>query len=414
MSTNNNYDVIIIGGGVVGTALAVELGARFRNVLLLEKENAVGLHTSGRNSGVIHSGFNTKPGTLKAKLCVEGSRLLRLFCREHQIPMEEVGTLVVANTASEIEGLSRLKARGDANGVFGIQIIDGRELRYREPNALGEAAMLSPTGAIVDAGALTRNLAEQAKGRGVTIEFTKEVVDFSEASSQITVKTSSGSFTGQLAINCAGLQSDRLAHHLGVGKDYTVLPFRGEYFAVKREGPPIIRSMLYHVPNPLFPFLGIHVTKTVQGPVLLGPNAVPAFGREAYRPKDVNWRDLTEMVKHPGPRRALLNKDILKLGFTELRNSYSRSHFLKEASHLVKGLELQDLAPEQRVGIRPQLVDRSGKLVDDLVIETTPRSVHILNVVSPGMTSALAFARWLSGNIDDSFTWTRAQRETLS
>jgi L-2-hydroxyglutarate oxidase len=413
MSTAD-FDIAIIGGGIVGTSLARELSSRSCRILLLEKESGVGRHTSGRNSGVIHSGFNAKPGSLKAQLCVEGSRILRAFCQERSIPMEEVGTLVVAAHANEIDRLAALKKRGDENGVPGLEIISGNELRRREPNALGEGALLSPTGAIVDSLVVVQELAREAMEKGVMVAISREVEQIIERPSAVIVRTPETAYTAQLVINCAGLYSDRLAHLMGAGRDYIVAPFRGEYFAVQ-SAQPLVRSMLYDVPDPVFPFLGIHVTRTVTGTVLLGPNAVPALGREAYSPRQFNIRDMAELIGHKGFWNALIhNRRLFNLARRELRNSYSKTHFLKQAGQLVQGLSADMLTAETRVGIRPQLINSKGQLVDDLVIETTPRSVHLLNVVSPGMTSALAFARWVSQRIDGQLRWSMNAEEKVA
>ncbi|OGR89185.1 MAG: hypothetical protein A2992_10015 [Elusimicrobia bacterium RIFCSPLOWO2_01_FULL_59_12] len=410
----NDFNLVIIGGGVIGCALARELASRFQRILLLEKESSVGQHASGRNSGVVHSGFNATPGTLKARLCVEGNKSLREYCRTRGVPCEDVGTWVVAPEARDLPKLVSLKERGQRNGVPGLEILSGSDLRQREPNARGEGALYSPTGAIVDSQALTLALANEARDEKVTLVLADEALQLTECAESIRITTRRGTYTAQLLINCAGLHSDRIAHAMGVGRDYIVAPFRGEYFSVKSSGKPLINSMLYDIPNPQFPFLGIHVTRTISGSVLLGPNAVPAFGREAYSPRQVNLKDVLELLRHRGFWNALLhNRELFKLGWRELRNSYSKRHFLLQASRLVNGLTLDSLTADTRVGIRPQLIRSDGRLVDDLVIETTPRSVHILNVVSPGMTSALAFARWISEHITDQLAWTRRPAEVL-
>lgn len=409
------YNVAIIGGGVIGCALARELGKRFSNVLLLEKESAVGCHTSGRNSGVVHSGFNPKPGTLKARLCVEGSKLVRDFCANHKVPFEQVGTIVVAVEKAEIPALYELKASGEKNGVPGLQILSEKVLREHEPNAKGIAALYSPTGAIVDSRSLTRALAEDAQESGINIAVGQEVRRIVERPGAVQVSTEKDTYTARLVVNCAGLHADRLAHSMGLGKEYVIAPFRGEYFVVRRPSPPIIRSMVYPVPNPLVPFLGIHLTRTISGSVLVGPNAVPAFGREAYRRGAINLRDMLEMLSHRGPWNAVMrNRSLVGIAWNELLNSCSKRHFLHEASKLVSGLTVEDLELGTRVGIRPQLVKSDGHLVEDLVIETSPRSVHLLNVVSPGMTSSLAFAGWLSSHINNNLTWTGPKAATVN
>lgn len=407
--TRTVYDIAIIGGGIVGCALARALGARFDKVLVLEKEGGVARHTSGRNSGVVHSGFNPTPGTLKAKLCVEGGRLIRELCRDRGVRCEQVGTLVVAVEERELPILDSLKKKGEQNGVPSLEIVPIEHARSYEPNVKGLAAFYSPAGAIVDSTGLTQAVADDAKRAGADIELGQEVLAVREGATYAEVTTKTGTFAAQLVVNCAGLHADRLAHMMGVGRDYVIAPFRGEYFVVRKPGPPIIRSMVYPVPNPIVPFLGVHLTKSVDGTVLVGPNAVPAFGREAYNRFSVGWKDLREIAAHKGTWNAFRkNRALVGIAWNELRNSCSRQHFCAEASRLVFGLNPQDLALGSRVGIRPQLIHANGHLVEDLVIETTPRSIHILNVVSPGMTSSLAFADWVSGGISGDLRWARA------
>ncbi len=400
------YNIAIIGGGIIGCALAREIARRFSKVLLLEKESSVAYHTSGRNSGVVHSGFNPKPGTLKARLCVEGSRLIRQYCKERGIPCEQVGTYVVAVDEAQAPVLDELKRKGEKNGVPGIEILPIERVREREPNVKGVAAMYSPTGAIVDSRALTRSLADDAVKLGATLALGQEVTRITETPDAADITTKQDVYRARVVVNCAGLHADRLAHMMGVGREFTIAPFRGEYFVVRRSGPPLIRSMVYPVPHPLVPFLGVHLTRTIDGSVLIGPNAVPAFGREAYKRGQVHLLDLAEMVSHKGVWNALLrNRALTKVAWNELRNSCSQRHFWQEASRLVTGLKVEDLALGSRVGIRPQLIRLNGQLLDDLVIESTARSIHILNVVSPGMTSAIAFAKWFSSRLGDELQW---------
>ncbi len=400
------YDIAVIGGGIIGCAIARELGKRFGSILLLEKEESVGFHTSGRNSGVVHSGFNPTPGTLKAKLCVEGSKAIRELCKERKIPYEQVGTYVVALDESQVPALYALKRRGDENGVPGIKVLSMEDVREQEPHVKGVSALFSPTGAIVDSVALTQALANDASQLGVTVALGKEVVKIKECAQGITLYTKGHHFSAQLMINCAGLYADRLAHTMGLAQNYMVVPFRGEYFVVNCGDEKVVNSMVYPVPNELVPFLGVHITRTITGLVLIGPNAVPAFGREAYNRFAINSKDMGEMMCHRGLWNALLrNQKLIGIAWNELRHSCSKKHFFKEASRLVSGLHPQDLTLDRRVGIRPQLINRDGRLVEDLVVEATPRSIHILNVVSPGMTSALAFAKWVSSGIQDDFHW---------
>jgi L-2-hydroxyglutarate oxidase LhgO len=299
--------------------------------------------------------------------------------------------------------------------VPSLEILPIDEVRKREPNVKGLAALFSPTGAIVDSQALTQTVAEDVRKLGGTIVLGQEVVGLSERPDVVEICTRRDRYRAGMVINCAGLHADRLAHMMGVGKEYVIAPFRGEYFEVTRPGPPLINSMVYPVPNPIVPFLGVHLTRTVTGTVLIGPNAVPAFGREAYRPGDFSLKDLGEILRHRGAWRALRhNRDLVRIAWNELRNSCSRRHFLSEASRLVRGLNFQDLSLSKRVGIRPQLIKSDGHLVEDLVIETTPHSIHLLNVVSPGMTSSLAFVGWLSSRINNNLTWTGPETATVN
>ena len=411
---DKSYDIAIIGGGIVGCALARELGKRFDKILLLEKEQSVGFHTSGRNSGVVHSGFNHKPGTLKARLAVEGNKEIREYCKEKKVPCERVGTYVIVVKEDQLPVLHELKSRGEQNGVPGIEILPVEKVREHEPNVKGIAALFSPSGAIVDSQALTQALAQDAEKLGVTVALDKEVMRIEEKAEAVELSSKSNVYTAELIINCAGLHADRLAHAMGVGLDYVIAPFRGEYFVVNRPGPPIIRSMVYPVPNPLVPFLGVHLTRTVTGAVLIGPNAVPAFGREAYERYAFNIKDLIEMACHKGTWNALIhNRPLIKIAWNELRNSCSKRHTLEEVNQLVGGLTMKDIGLDSRIGIRPQLIRSNGQLLDDLVVESTNRSVHILNVVSPGMTSSLAFARWLTQKIHDNLRFSESNTQSV-
>ncbi|MBI1883227.1 MAG: L-2-hydroxyglutarate oxidase [Chlamydiae bacterium] len=400
------FDIAIVGAGVVGSALARELGQRFGKVLLLDKENAVAFHTSGRNSGVIHSGFNQKPGTLKARLCVEGSRLTREYCREKGVPCKEVGTYVMAMEESELKRLEELKARGEKNGVPGLEILSIEKVHEREPRALGLTALFSPTGAIVDSVKLVQSLVQDAQERGVVLRLGEEVKRVEEGKEGVCLFTQKDRYDAKLLINCAGLHADRLAHLMGLGREYAITPFRGEYFEANGTCAKKIHAMIYPVPHPEFPFLGIHVTPTVHGTIILGPNAVLAAGREAYGRWSFNFRDVFRTLFHGGFLKAFFKNSLLrKVAWHELKNSCSKQHFFREASRLVEGFQIEDFSLAKRVGIRPQLIRKDGQFVDDLVIEQTPHSLHLLNVVSPGMTSAIPFAQWLSKGIDNVLCW---------
>lgn len=390
-----SFDAIVIGGGIIGCALARELAHEGCDVAVLEKESALALHTSGRNSGVVHAGFNAKPGTLKARLCLEGNQAIRRFVQEHEVPYEQTGTWVVATDEKELDGLRMLKRRGDQNGVPGLELVDGRELARQEPNSRGLWALFAPTGGLIDAQALTRAVAQDAQRLGATILSQQRVVDLREQADAISCSTGTHRFTAGVVINCAGLYADTLAHAMGVGLDYCIVPFRGSYFSIRRS-TPIVRSMLYPVPDLTLPFLGVHVTNTLHGSVLVGPDAMPAMGREAYEFSAKNLWDLGTIAGHRFVWRMLYRYRRLLVRQWGARLRQRRKHyFWKSASRLVRGLQEEELIDDARVGIRPQLVHQSGELVEDLLVQRTERSIHVLNVVSPGMTCSLAFARWL-------------------
>lgn len=382
---------VIIGGGIIGTTIALELvrqGAG--SVMVLEKEPSLGRHASGRNSGVIHSGINQKPGSLKAQMCVEGSRRLREYCRQKKVPMDECGTLVAARWPEEIKVLERLLAMGRESGVPGLEIIDETAFKKREPHAQGIAALFSPSGAVVDSLVLLNSLAEDARQGGVRFEFCRHVIQVDGHR----IKARDGEWKADHLINSAGLYADEVAHMMGVGREYRVVPFRGEYFEVK-EGS--VRSMIYQPPDLRFPFLSIHLTRETDGRVLAGPSAVLAFGREAYE-KEWKWREMTAMFASPQFLRLITNRAFLCMAFQNAKTSFSKQAFLRQIQSLVPGVKEEQLVP-YRSGIRAQLVDSGGRFVDDLLVEFREGSTHILNAISPGMTSSLAFAEWVVNHL---------------
>lgn len=388
-------EIVIVGGGVLGCSIARQLAssAPLVGLALLEKEGQVGLHASSRNSGVIHSGFNLKPGTLKASFCVEGSRRLREYCATHGIPMQQVGTLVVATDEEDHPVLRELEGRGQANKVPGVRIIEGHELRNLEPYVGGLEALYSPTGSILDSQAYVRTLAEEARRRGVQIFLGVKVTGVKE-NGCVEVTTSAGRLRAGLLINCAGLYADKVGHMVGAGLRYAIIPFRGEYYELLPHRTHLVRSMIYPVPNLEFPFLGIHFTKRVGGGVIVGPNAVLAPGREAYDNRQLNAQEVFEALTWTGFLRALTEPRFLEVAIHEATTSMSKKKFVNTAKRLLPCLRPEDLVPGM-AGIRAQLVERNGRLVDDFVVEFTDRTVHILNAVSPGLTSSLSFADYV-------------------
>ena len=365
---------------------------------LLEKESDVAQHTSGLNSGVLHAGYNQKPGTLKARLCVEGNRLIRDYCRRTGVALSDIGILIVARRTEEIPILQELLRRGTTNGVPGLCMIDQRELQRREPNVIGLQALSAPSGAAVDSSALVHRLAEDARAAGLELHLNQEVRAIRENSDGFVVRTNRADFHCTNLLNCAGLQADRIAHMMGAGLGYTIVPFRGEYFMLRDSLKDHVKAMVYPAPDLEFPFLGIHWTKTTHGDLKVGPNAILAFGRESYRFWDIRLGDCLDMLTKPGVWRLLGNPDFRLLFRRQIRTSLNRTAFLREAAALVRGVAVGDFRPGP-AGIRAQLVDRKGRLVDDILIERHGRALHVLNAVSPGLTCSLAFADYLADQV---------------
>ncbi len=382
---------IVIGGGIIGSAIALELGRRQAGeVTVLEKESAVGRHASGRNSGVIHSGINQKPGSMKARMCLEGSRRLREYCSRKGVPMLECGTLVVARHEKEMAVVDRLLSLGRECGVPGLSIIGRTQLKEREPCAEGVAALFSPTGAVVDSLALLKSVASEAQARGIKYRFIHKVM----AIQGTRVVTNQGDIQGDYIINCAGLYADQIAHMMGVGKEYRVIPFRGEYMEVKNCG---VRSMIYQPPDLRFPFLSIHLTRETDGRVLAGPSAVISCGRESYD-KEWDWTETMSMVFSRQFLGLVSSTSFLTVAFQNVRISLSKKVFFEQIRLLAPSIKFEDITPA-RSGIRAQMVDCKGNMVDDILVERREHSTHILNAVSPGMTCSLAFAEYVVNEV---------------
>lgn len=385
--------IAIIGGGVVGSAVARALALQTKkSVVVLEKEGRLAAHTSGRNSGVIHSGINQSPGSLKAKLCVKGSRMLREYCLSSGVSMKMAGTLVAAITRRDKSTLRELERRSRANGVPGVRIIDGPELRKYEPYAAAEEALHSPTGAIVDSVALVGRLARDCLAYGATYMMNARVVGIEERGEDLNIRLRDGrELDAKFLINCAGLHADEIAHHLGIGLNLSIVPFRGEYQQIIHEKSHLVNSMIYPAPNLELPFLGIHFTKTTQGTVIVGPNAALALGRESYHPAHIDLADAIRLLGNPGFIKLLRNQKFRKIALSEMQTSLSKDAFVDRAKLLVPMIEKEDLLPG-KAGNRAQLIDTDGRLIDDFLFVKTSNSFHILNAVSPALTSSLAFA----------------------
>ncbi len=386
------YNVIIVGGGIVGLAVGLEITQRFPRIrlLLLEKEDGVGQHQSGHNSGVIHSGVYYKPGSLKAKLCVAGAAAMVEFCREHGIAHQICGKVIVATHEEEFHRLEELRRRGEANGLSGLRSIGPEELSAIEPHVSGLRALVVPSTGITDYAAVCNKYAEIIADRGEMILTSAEVTGIRRRGEEIIVETSKGVFSAKSLINCAGLFSDRVARMAGDDPQVMIVPFRGEYYDLIPERSSLVRSLIYPVPDPRFPFLGVHFTRRISGTVDAGPNAVLAFRREGYRRTDFNLRDLGSSLAFPGFWRMAAKN--WRSGLDEFHRSFSKPAFVRALQRLVPEVRDEDLAPGGS-GVRAQALTREGALVDDFQFVPSGRMLHVLNVPSPAATASLMIGR---------------------
>ena len=391
MTADLRCDIAVIGGGLVGAATALALAGRDGlRVAVLETEDRLAAHQSGHNSGVIHSGLYYKPGSLKAALCVEGARDLYRFCAEEGIAHQRCGKLVVATGPDELPRLDELERRGQANGLVGVRRLRAEEIRDIEPHAAGIAALHVPETGIVDYPAVARAYGRKVEERGGTVWTGAKVTAVRREQGGLVVETRRGAVACRLLVNCAGLQADRVALLCGAAVDVRIIPFRGEYYELALERQDLVRGLIYPVPDPRFPFLGVHLTRMVKGGVEAGPNAVLALRREGYRWRDVSPCDLAATAAWPGFWK--LAARFWKTGAYEVRRSLSKSVFVRDLQRLVPELRGEDIH-RAGAGVRAQALDRDGALVDDFRIVTSERAVHILNAPSPAATASLAIGR---------------------
>jgi L-2-hydroxyglutarate oxidase LhgO len=382
--------VAIIGGGIVGLATAFRLLERFPStrLLLLEKENGPGQHQTTHNSGVLHCGLYYKPGSVKARLAVQGIRRMVEFCAAHDIPHEICGKVVVATEQEEIPRLHALLERGVANGLEGLELLGPEQIREIEPHAAGIAGIRVPQEGIVDYSTVVAALVDEIRNRGGEVRFSSQVTRLRNGAGG-TIETTGGNFEAGFVINCAGLHSDRVSR-MGGGRDSSrIVPFRGEYYTLKPEAQHLVRNLIYPVPDPQFPFLGVHFTRMIHGGVEAGPNAVLAFAREGYRMTDFSLRDMVESVTFRGFWRFLLRYP--SMCWHEFRRSLSSALFCRSLQRLVPELRPEDLAAGGS-GVRAQALSASGELIQDFRFVVQPRALHVLNAPSPAATAALSIA----------------------
>lgn len=394
MLDSAHYDVLIIGGGVIGTATAMALTAQHNlKVAVLEAETRLAAHQSSHNSGVIHAGLYYKPGSLKALNCTRGREWLIHFCEANNIPHARCGKLVVATTAGELPALDELERRGRANGLEGLRRLGPEEIREHEPHAAGIAGLFVPQTGVVRFERVVEAYAALARHAGGVIHTGARVVGCQRRADGLLLKTSRGAIAGRSLINCAGLQCDRVARLCGVDPGLSIIPFRGEYYHLAPAAHGLVRSLIYPVPDPRFPFLGVHFTRTVDGQVEAGPNAVLALRREGYTRRDISCNDTTEMLGYGGFWR--MSAKYWRTGLGEMVRSFSKERFVKALSRLVPEIRPEHCAPGGS-GVRAQAVTPDGRLVDDFRIVEAERMIHVLNAPSPAATSSLSIARTLS------------------
>ena len=388
-ATATRYGVAVIGAGILGLATAREIARRGeRRIVVIDKEPAQAMHQTGHNSGVIHSGLYYAPGSAKARLCVAGRRLLLDFCNEQDIAHDICGKLVVAVDERELPALQGLYERGIANGLQGLRLVDEREIRDIEPAVRGIRAIWVPEAGIVSFRDVALALADDTPG--VTFQLGAKVIALRVTSDEVEVRTTAGVIHAENVIACAGLHSDRIARMTGASAEPRIVPFRGDYYVLRPERRALIRGLVYPVPDPRFPFLGIHFTRRIDGPVWLGPNAVLAFAREGYRRRDVNVGDLAEAVSYRG-FRALARK-YWRTGLAEMARDVSKDMFVGALRRYVPELRLNDVLPGPS-GVRAQAIDADGRMVDDFAFDYAERVLNVRNAPSPAATSSLALAK---------------------
>ncbi|MDA0169807.1 L-2-hydroxyglutarate oxidase [Solirubrobacter taibaiensis] len=392
------WDVVAVGGGILGLATARELLLRSPDarVLVLEREPEIAAHQTGHNSGVIHAGIYYKPGSLKAKLCTEGREALYAYCDAHGVPYERCGKLIIALNQAELPALNELEHRGRENGVPGLRRLSAAEIPEIEPHATGVAALHSPSTGIVDFAAVARAMAAEIQSLGVTIQTGVAVRSITCHGATTIVSTSEGDIPTSRAVACAGLWSDRLAQASGDDENPRIIPFRGGYAKLKPEARHLVKSLIYPVPDPSLPFLGVHLTKTISGDVWLGPTALLAPSRSAYSLKEFNRFDIGETLRWPGTWK--MARRFWRTGLTEMHFAARRSAFVEACAAYVPSLKPSDVEPGP-AGIRAQAVDRSGALLDDFAFGTAPGVVHVRNAPSPAATSSLAIAKLIADRL---------------
>lgn len=401
-SVTQHADLVVVGAGIIGLAVARELGQRHpgATISVLDAASTIGAHQTGHNSGVVHAGIYYAPGSLKAELCAEGRVRLLDYCDDRGITVDSCGKVIVATRADELGRLDDLEARGRANGVPGLVRIDPDEIRAREPHCEGIAGLLSPATAIVDFGAVARAYADDVRQAGGVITTSAEVRSVAAHGTTLRINHTIGEVEARHAVFCAGGWSDRLAVMAGADPNPRIVPFRGAYLRLRPERRHLVQALVYPVPDPELPFLGVHLTRHISGEVLVGPTALLAGARDAYALRTVRARDLRDTLEWPGSWRLL--RRYWRTGASEVALAASRRAVVRAARRFVPELRVEDVEPAF-AGVRAQALSRDGTLVDDFVFSHTERALHVRNAPSPGATSSLAIARHIADQADRSF-----------
>ena len=396
------YDIAVVGGGIVGLATSRELLERFPQLKLanVEKESDWNRHQTGRNSGVIHSGIYYKPGSFKAKLCVEGRKLAWEYCQRKNIEYRQVGKLIIATHQAELGRLTDLWERGQQNGVEGLELLDADGIREREPHARGIKAIFSPVTGIVDWSLVSRTYASDVKDMGGDLFLNREVSKIERRKGITILRSPVGDIEARAVITCGGLYSDKLAKMTGGANDPKITPFRGDYLVLKAEKNYLVKGNIYPVPDPEFPFLGVHFTPRMDGSIWLGPNAVPAFAREGYSFLTVNLPEFWDLVTYPGFLK--LATKYWKMGAGEIYRDLVRPAYVKALQRYIPELQPQDCLPGPS-GVRAQAMATDGTLVDDFVFEGADGIVHVRNAPSPAATSSLAIGKYIADDAEQRF-----------
>ena len=393
MRSSKKYDYIVIGGGIVGLSTALKLQEANKKILILEKESSVGLHQSGRNSGVLHSGIYYKPNSFKSNLCIRGRELMLKFLESNNVPYRLDGKIVVDENMQKIESLFE---RSKLLAMSGVQVLEKDELIDKEPNSKILQGLFVPQAGVVDYKIVTETMANIFRNKGGDVEYFQEIVNITENNDAKLVSSKKETFTGDFLINCAGLFSDKVAKLDGLNPKVKIIPFRGEYYEIVNEKSHLLNNMIYPIADPDLPFLGIHLTKTVDGRIEAGPNAVLAFSREGYSWTKFNLFETLETITYKGMIK--LGRKYFKTGIDEMYRSLNKAAFVQEVKKLLPGIQSEDLV-QRPAGVRAQAVSDDGSLLDDFLFEEGYKSLHVLNAPSPAATASLAIGEYIASKV---------------